>query len=188
MITTQTELDYMQAAYQRAAADIRALEKKTTLTLSAGAASLTLPAEVVRIEAIFNGTGAVSQIPTVEYMRLASGSTVTLSDSTGQFFCVIARTVYFWPTVGVDTPLTFFYSYRPADLDSSASFALVGPAKRLLERLASGYSLLDDGQPELAQAELLSYQKDAKRLRSRLRGGEGTGGQLQLAGRRRAPS
>jgi len=52
--------------------------------------------------------------------------------------------------------------------------------------LTSAYVLFDDGQPELGQGELAGYQKDAQRLKHRNDAAWGGGGQLHLAGRRRA--
>ncbi len=187
-LTTQIEVDYMQAACQRVAADTMLLEKRAVVTIPVGETSVTLPAEVISVEAVFNGNQPLTLIPTVEYMRLATGANVAISEAPLRaFFVIVARTLYVWPTVsGESVDLTLFYKYRPADISSTATFEFVGNAKRLIERLASAYVLFDDGQPELGQAELVSYQTDAKRLSHRSRASWGTGGALQLAGRRRA--
>lgn len=191
MISTQNELDYINAALKRVSSDTRLLEKKTTLTLPASTdflPYLTLPSEVVRLEAVYNGTSALQLIPTAEYMRLATGATSTTSNATTDMVCVIVgRRLYVWPGVSVAVPLTAIYSYRTADIDSSSTFELTGVAERLVERLSSAYALMDDGQPELAQTELQAYQIDSTRLRHRNRRAEGRGGVVRLAGRRRPP-
>lgn len=188
LFTGQSEIDYVQAAQQRAAADTGLLEKRATVTVLAGDTSVVLPDEVLQIEAVYNGATALQLIPTVEYMRLATGTPITISDTPlYNYFVVVARTLYVWPSSGQDIELTLYYSFRPAAITSSSTFELTGSAKRLVERLASAYMLFDDGQPELGQQELVAYQTDAKRLAKRNRSAWGGGGSLALAGRRRAP-
>ena len=186
-LTTQIEVDYMQAACQRVAADTMLLEKRAVVTIPVGETSVTLPAEVISISAVFNGNQPLTLLPTVEYMRLTTGSPITISDQPLRaFFVVVSRTLYIWPTVsGESVDLTLFYTYRPADITSTSTFEFVGYAKRLIERLTSAYILFDDGQPELGQQELVAYQTDAKRVARRNRGAQGGGGRLQVAGRRR---
>ena len=62
MITTQIELDYMQAANQRVAADTLLLKKKTALTWSANTETIALPPETIRLEALYIGSKAIPEI------------------------------------------------------------------------------------------------------------------------------
>lgn len=187
-ITEQVELDYMQAAQKRVAADTTLLEKRADVTVMLGATSVTLPVEVLELEAVYIGSNACTLIPTVEYLRIVTGSPILASDTpTSTFYVVIGRDLHIWPAPAAGVTLTLFYTYRPADITSTGSFEFVGYAKRLIERLTTAYMLFDDGQPELGQQELVLYQKDAQRLKRRNAAAQGTGGQLSLAGRRRAP-
>lgn len=179
-ISTQAEIDYMEAAQQRVAADTRLLVKTATITVTAGVS--VLADEVIRLEALYDGSTPLGVIPVTDYMRITTGQP---SADQASVFCVVGRTVYVYPAAS--TTLTAYYSYRPPALESSASFALSGPAERLIERLAAAYVLMDDGQPELAQAELTSYATDAARLRRRSRRTDGRGGVLRVPGRRVAP-
>lgn len=184
MITTQVELDYANAAQQRVCADTRVLKKKATFTLNAGANTISLPEEVLRIEALSVGGVLVEPIGRVDYMRLASGAQ-TVGSGTQLFFCVIGRTLYFYPAnTAAQRTLDTIYSYRAAPMDSNTQFELVGSAERLIERVASAYVLLDDGQPELGQQELSAYMADAVKLRHRQRRGTGTGNRMRIAGYR----
>lgn len=185
VITTQIELDYMQAANQRVAADSQILQKRATLTLAAGSVTVGLPAEVVRLEALYQDTTPIDPIGVVEYMRLASGADAEIVESNARF-ALIGRTLYLWPGApSSDTALTAIYSYRPATIDSGSTFELTGSAERLIERLVSSQVLIDDGQPELGQQELASYQVDLARLKRKTRRAEGGGRILRLAGKRR---
>ncbi len=186
IVITQETIDYINAAQQRVASDTGLLQKRATVTIPAGTASVALPAEVVEVQGVFSGDSAVSVIPVIDYMRLATGDATTISDiSTNTFFIVISRTLYIWPTGASATDLSVYYTYRPAAVTSETNLELSGGAKRLVERLASAYILFDDGQPELGQTELGSYQKDATRLAKRNRGAQGGGGQFRIVGRRR---
>ncbi len=187
LVSPQMELDYIESAHQRVAADTELLEKRATVTILAGQSSVALDPEVISVSSVFNGSQPLTLIPTVEYMRLVTGANVAISDPPLRaFFVIVSRTLYVWPLVsGTDVTLTLFYTYRPAAITDASTLELVGNAKRLVERLTSAYILYDDGQPEVGQQELISYQNDAKRLAKRNRGAWGSGGALQLAGRRR---
>lgn len=182
-ITTQSEVDYIQSAQYRVASDTRVLKKKAPLTLLAGATSLTLPAEVIRLEGLFNGSDPVVPVRVVEYLQTVSASVAGWSGDL-MIFAVIGRSVYLHPTPSADLTLTAYYSYRPAAITSASSLELSGQAERLVERLAGAYLLVDDGQPELGQEELAAYYKDAGRLRHQTRRSEGMGGRISLSGRR----
>ena len=184
MITTQIELDYVQAANQRVSSDTLVLTKKTTLNLAADASTLALPPELIRLEALYIGSKTVPEVSAVDYMRLVTGAVLNGSELA---FATVGRTLYVYPTSAQAVELTVFYSYRPAPIDSGSTFELTGVAERLVERLVSAYVLMDDGQPELSQAELAAYMIDAGRVKRRDRRREGHGHSLLLAGRRRPP-
>lgn len=190
MITSQAELDYIQAAHYRVAADSQLLEKRAFLTLPAGQTTIALPIELVNLEAVYApGPAATNQnqvapVPITEYLKIITGNSGTLGTSQ-MIFCIVGRTLYLWPSSSTDVSLLVYYSYKPGPIDSSSMLALSGQAERLVERLASAYALLDDGQPELGQAELGAYYKDLGRVKHQNRRSEGMGGQLSLAGRRR---
>lgn len=184
-IATQETIDHINAAQQRVASDTGLLQKRATITVPAGSASVTLPAEVIEIQAVFSGANEVPVIPVVDYMRLVTGNdATTIQDlTTNTFFIVVSRSLYIWPTSAAATSLTAYYTYRPEQMTSETSLELQGGAKRLVERLSSAYFLFDDGQPELGQTELASYQKDATRLSKRNRAALGGGGQFRILGR-----
>jgi hypothetical protein len=184
MITDQTELDYIQAAQLRVAADTRVLKKKATLTAAAGATTIALPDEVIRLEGLYNGSHALMPVGTSDYMVIVTGGGAGWSPAI-VCFTVVGRTLNIFPAFSVATDLTAFYSYRPATIDSGATLELSGRAERLVERLASAYALLDDGQPEVGQSELAAYLTDAGRLRREDRRMPGYGGVVELAGRPR---
>ena len=117
-------------------------------------------------------------------MRLVTGAVLSGSELA---FASVGRTLYLYPTSATAATLTAFYSYRPATIDTGSTFELLGTAERLIERLVSAYVLMDDGQPELSQAELAAYMIDAGRVKRRDRRSIGHGHSLLLAGRRRPP-
>ena len=185
-VVTQNSIDHINAAQIRAAADTGLLQKRATVTIPAGSPSAVLPAELVEIQGVFIGSDELRCIPTVDYMRLTTGTDTILTGGTlNTSFIVASHSIYVWPTPGADLDLSVYYTYRPAIVDDQSTLELQGTAKRLVERLASAYLLLDDGQPELGQTELGSYEKDANRLAKRNRAAQGGGGQFRLVGRPR---
>ena len=186
VVVTQDSIDHINAAQIRTAADTGLLQKRATVTVPAGSPSVALPAELVEIQGVFSGTDELRCIPTVDYMRLVTGTSTQLTGGTlNTSFIVVSHSLYVWPTPAVDLDLSVYYTYRPALVTDQSTLELQGGAERLIERLASAYLLLDDGQPELGQTELGNYQKDATRLAKRNRAAQGGGGQFRLVGRPR---
>ncbi len=185
----QLELDYAQAAQYRVTADTLVLEKQTTLLVPAESESVPLPDEVIRISAMFTDAGnEVLPATTMDYLLMRTGGNpppVTSFFLNRTIFVVIGRTLYVWPAPPVDTTFTVIYSYRSTVITSASPLEVSGIAARLVGRLAEAYALFDDGQPELAQAELGAYIKDAARVKRLHRRSEGRGSMLLLAGRRR---
>jgi hypothetical protein len=184
MITNQTEVDYINSAQLRVAADTRVLKKKATLSVPAGSTTLALPIEVIRLEGLYNGTDPLVQVTISDYLGVVTQDITSFSLDV-VVFCVVGRTLYLFPSFTAATSLTAFYSYRPATIDSGSTLELTGQAERLVERLASAYALLDDGQPEVAQSELAAYLTDAGRLRRQEVRSEGGNGMVNLVGRQR---
>lgn len=169
--TTQQQVEYIDQAQKRITADGRMLVKKTTLT-TANLASVTLPADLVELKALLFGGTPAEPISTGDYLSFLTGdlSTATVTQSVIQY-AIIGRTLYFWGTPVVDA--TIVYVYRSATIDSSSTFQVTGEWERLMERLVGANILLDDGQPELALAELEQYAIDTTRLRRRDISGSG---------------
>jgi hypothetical protein len=174
----QQELDYTQAAQYRVAADTLALVKQATLTAPAGAASVTLPSDVLRLLAVATSDGSLLNPTTIREFLSIKTLEATEQGPSNSLFVVVGRDLMLWPTPGTDLTLTITYSYRPAAITSASTLEVTGLGARLVERLAASYSLLDDGQPELAQSELGDYQKDASRLKRIERRREGQGGRI----------
>lgn len=169
--TTQQQIEYIDQAQKRLTADGRMLEKKTTLA-TANLASIALPSDLIELKALlFNGTPAEA-IAWNDYLSFATGdlSTAAVEQSVIQY-AVVGRTLYFWGTPTVNA--TIVYTYRSPTIDSSSTFLVTGEWERVMERLVAANVLLDDGQPELALAELEQYAKDVTRLRRRYTAGSG---------------
>ena len=176
---TQESIDHIEAAQQRVAAETRILVKRATLTITGS--SVALPDELVRIEGIYDGTQPLTQFGVPDYLGIVSGSVVDPTDDTDFGFLIIGRTLYVWPAPTKPKDLTVIYSYRPSSVSSDTALTLTGVAERLVERVASAYQLLDDGQPELGQQELSDYVDAAKQLRRRDRGGTGPRSRLAIS-------
>lgn len=185
LVVNQQELDYMNAAQKRLSADLRILEKRTTLTIPATVGTSVLPDEVIELTALYLDEMPLVPMTREQYLELADDAGTGTSISDLLMYAVIGRTLYFWPKPITATTLTAIYSYRAATMDSADEFELTGEAERVLERLVAAFKLMDDGQPELAQTELANYQEDVLRIRARFIRGMGEVERMRLPGRGR---
>jgi hypothetical protein len=185
LIVTQHELDYMNAAQKRLTAELRSLETRSTITVAANSRTAKLPDDVVRLEGLFYQAKPLRRMTNQQLLQLLDddGSGTSITDLL--MYAIVGRTLYLWPVPTATIALTAFYSRRAADANSGSTFEVSAEAERVLERLTAAYRLMDDGQPELAQAELAGYAQDVARLRNRYTTQHGTNESMRLPGRRR---
>ena len=184
-IPTQGDLNYINYCQMRATADLRVVEVKTTLTASAATNTVALPDDVVRVTGLFINGLALTRMQEQDYLRLSSSSLTTADTGAAILYLILGRTLYIWPKPDSTTTVDIFYSKRSQQIDSSADLDVTGEAERLVERLVAAYKLIDDGQPELGQAELAMYLRDVVKIRRRYVRGKGVPQRFHVAGYRR---
>lgn len=181
VVATQEQIDYINAANKRIACETLLLETSDSPTWTAGSYTVAMPDNLIRYYSVYQGTTALQEVSAVDYLRVRSGGAIT---TTRTVYCAIGRTFYLYPAATATTTITVHYAYRPDDLDATSTLELTGYAERLVERMAGAYLLLDDGQPELAQTELVSLAEDTLKLRRRHRRSHGHGSIMRTNKRR----
>lgn len=163
-MSLQLDIDYMNEAQYRVAADTLCLEKQATLTIPAGETNVSLPDDVITIRSLVQGTTLLNEITTRDIVTLQSAvSLVDVSDRTS--YALVGRTLHVTPAPSQPLVLSIIYTARPAPYQSNHDLETLGESKVLVERLVAAMRLQDDGQPERAASELYGYSKDARRQR-----------------------
>lgn len=178
---TQRLVDYTNDCQKRVTAQTGILETVGQVTVPPGAGGVILPAAVVSIYSVRNGSDEVSGIHFRDYAQQISRG---VSIPNRQVYTLLGRTLYLLPSPSVAQTLTLIYSKRSDDIDSGRQLEVTGEYERVVERLVGAYTLLDDGQPELAARALADYDADIARIRLRAqRRGTGIGSQrIRLRG------
>ena len=155
----------MNDCQHRLTAETGILEARGTITVPAGDAGALLDPVIVSLAAVVQGDTPLARISPKDYLSIRSGG----DGPVPVCYAVVGRTLYLTPTPSVDTILSLLYAARSGEFNSSTNLEVTGEYARVTERLVGAYTLLDDGQPELAARALADYQADVQRLRLRAR-------------------
>ena len=171
-LSSQDQVDYVNVAQQRVAADTLALETKTTLDLTADVYVYELPADLVELEGIYNDAIPLDDLTMDELMTTLSG--VGASNYLGpQGYAIVGRSLYVLPIpAGADT-LTIVYYQRPPPFTSEDDLSVDGSEMELVEALFDGYVAFDRGETEVGSSIMGRYMADAQRVRAINRGPAG---------------
>jgi len=169
---TQIDVDYVNEAQMRVCADTLLLEKKTTFTIPANQRSASLPTDVVRVYAVYQGAFRLDQLM-VDEMVCETSAAYETNVSQRSVWAVIGDQFTVTPIPKTDLSVTIIYAARSAPYQSDSELEVTDEAENLVERLVSSYKLQDDGQPERAAAELQSYESDARLYKNHARSRSG---------------
>lgn len=162
----QDTVDYANEAQMRVCGDTRILIKKGTLAVTSGTAEYQLAGDIIMLRSLIDANGReVAYLSPLDALALKSGP---LNPNIVGYY-TIGATIGFYPPPSTDATYTIFYEARPEPFGSSSDFEVTGDAERLVDRLVTQMKLTDDGQPELANAELSFYLVEMPRVRGRLR-------------------
>lgn len=143
-MSTQSQINYVDDAQRRVAADTLCYQKKQEIIIPTTGIALLDP-EVIRIEGLYDGAEQYAQASTDDLLSFLSGS--QQASHATRIYSLVGRSLYVWPAPTTSLRLTAIYKARPPIADSDQALTLSGQFEHLVDHLAQAMILLDSVRP-----------------------------------------
>lgn len=172
VITDAQWKDYVNDRYRRVMAHTEQwpfLRAQGTLSLTANARSVALPAGVYAVLAVWNSTDKVKMDPLDSYSDYRSEFPDDTETGSPQFYQVIDDDLWVWPKATATTSIVIDYRVAEADMSGDSDVPVI-PAQfqPMLVSGALADAYLDDGNLEQFKVHEAAFQEQLARMHHEL--------------------